>query len=60
MCGKKIGSGGGMLNRHDLARKEEGARRLNSTKLIDNGSFYISSLRNLEEFWEAQRCYIES
>jgi hypothetical protein len=57
MCGEAIGSGGG----HRIARTDQGARRLMSSKFVDgNGNFYTHNqiLQNLVEFWDAQRCYV--
>lgn len=56
MCGEKIGSGGG----HKIARTDQGARRIMSNKFTDSSAFYIANFLKLDEFWDAQRCYIKA
>ena len=58
MCGETIGSPPGPFGSHKLARKEKGARRVISDKMVDKSAFYTWSMTRLDEFWEAQRFYI--
>ena len=57
MCGEIIGNEESIRS-HRLARKDQGARRIMSPKLVDKSIYYVWSLTKMEEFWEGQRHYI--